>query len=134
MDKMITTVKWQGGKKFLGLNEHKSEVLIDIDDSTGVRPMQMALMSIGGCTAVDVVSTLEKMRQNVEDLQIEVEGLRRDEHPRYFEEITIVYKLKGDLDEEKVGRAIKLSEEKYCSVSNMFEPKAKINYRYEINR
>ncbi|QNO16741.1 OsmC family protein [Alkalicella caledoniensis] len=131
---MKTTVKWKNGMKFVGVNEHNTEVLMDIDDITGVRPMQMALMSIGGCTAVDVISTLEKMRQNVEGMEIEIEGLRRDEHPRYFEEIVIVYKFKGDLDGDKVERAIKLSKDKYCSVSNMFEPKAKISFRFEINK
>ncbi len=133
MDRIKTVVNWKKGLIFTGKNEKGSEIVMDIGDDKGVRPTQMALMAIGGCTAVDVVSTLEKMRQKVDDLEIVVEGLRRDEHPRYFEEITITYRLKGELDSDKVERAIKLSKEKYCSVSNMFEPKAKITYSFEIN-
>lgn len=132
MDQMKTTVVWKSGKQFVGINEAGSEVLMDLGIAEGVRPMQMALMALGGCTAIDVVSTLEKMRQTVTAFEIDIIGARRDEHPRYFEEITLVYKFVGDLDEDKVDRAIKLSKEKYCSVSNMFEPKAKISYTFEI--
>ncbi|SES72790.1 OsmC family protein [Anaerobranca gottschalkii] len=132
MEEVKTKVIWQGEKKFVGVNQYGSTLDMNLDLPEGIKPTQMALIAIGGCTAIDVISTLEKMRQKVISFEIEIAGVRRDEHPRYFEEITLVYKFKGELDPQKVEKAIKLSKEKYCSVSNMFEPKAKINYKFEI--
>lgn len=102
-----------------------------LDD--GPSPMEAVLMAAGGCTGVDLVSTLEKMRQPLESLEIAVSGQRREEHPRYYEKIVIKYILKGKLDAEKVERAIELSLDKYCSVTNALEPKAKITYEYTIS-
>ena len=89
-------------------------------------------MAAGGCSGIDIVSILEKMRQPLEGLEITVTGQRREEHPRFFREIAIRYVLKGNLDPEKVQRAIELSLTKYCSVTNGLEPKAKISYEYVI--
>lgn len=133
MDKTTTTVTWQGAKKFVGSNEFGREFSMNFDEKEGIKPMQMALLALGGCTAIDVINTLEKMRQKVVSFSIEIEGARREEHPRYYEQITIVYKFEGDLERNKVERAVRLSKEKYCSVSNMFEPKSTIDYRIEIN-
>lgn len=101
-----------------------------LDD--GVSPMEAVLMAAGGCTGVDVVSMLEKMRQPLEGLEISVSGERREEHPRYYQSIQIKYLLKGKLDENKVRRAIELSMEKYCSVTNALTPKAEVTYTFEI--
>ncbi|SHJ63358.1 putative redox protein [Anaerobranca californiensis DSM 14826] len=132
MEEVKTKVIWQGEKKFIGVNQYGSSLTMNLDLTEGIKPTQMALIAIGGCTAIDVITTLEKMRQKVIGFEIEIAGIRRDVHPRYFEEITLIYKFKGELDPQKVEKAIKLSKEKYCSVSNMFEPKAKINYKFEI--
>lgn len=101
-----------------------------LDD--GPSPMEAVLMAAGGCTGVDVVSTLEKMRQPLEGLEISVHGTRREEHPRYYEEIVIKYHLVGKLDAAKVERAIELSLSKYCSVTGGLEPKATVTYEYTI--
>lgn len=132
MDKIKAVVTWQGEKKFVGTNEAGSKFAMDFNLEDSIKPMQMALIALGGCTAIDVLSTLGKMREKFDEFSIEIEGTRREDHPRYYEEIVMVYKFKGDLDADKVNRAVKLSKEKYCSVSNMFEPKARIDYRVEI--
>jgi putative redox protein len=98
----------------------------------GVRPMEMVLMGLGGCTAMDVLSMLKKQRQNVTDCVIEVEGTRRDEHPKVFTEIHVHYIITGrDLKESLVKRAVDLSAETYCSVSQMLGKAAKITHDYE---
>lgn len=97
-----------------------------------VSPMEAVLMAAGGCSGIDIVSILEKMRQPLESLEISVFGQRREEHPRSFQNILIHYVFKGNLEAEKVLHAIELSLDKYCSVTNGLEPKAKIAYEYTI--
>ncbi len=99
----------------------------------GIRPMEMMLMGLGGCTAMDVLSILKKQRQQVTQCVIEVEGQRRDEHPRVFTEIYVHFKVSGhNLKENQVKKAVDLSAEKYCSVSAMLSHTAKIIHDYEI--
>lgn len=98
----------------------------------GPSPMEAVLMAAGACSGVDVVSILEKMHQPLEDMDIIVSGERREEHPRYYENILLKFVLKGDLDPGKVRRAIELSLEKYCSVVNGLTPKAKVAYEFVI--
>lgn len=102
--------------------------------NTGFRPMQMLLAAVGGCSAIDVILILKKQKQKIEDLQIEVEGEREKiEHYSLFRDITLHFKFKGEIEEEKADRAVKLSLEKYCSVSKTLEPTAKINYKISVN-
>ena len=84
----------------------------------GVRPMQMLLMGLGGCSGIDIVSILKKQRQIVEDFQMYIEGEReKDVDPSLWKNINIVFELKGDIEPEKAKRACELSIEKYCSVA-----------------
>ncbi|WP_353892220.1 OsmC family protein [Proteinivorax hydrogeniformans] len=131
-DKVETIVKWRGEMKFVGENSAGNTVDMNPQQSDGIRPTQMALMAIGGCTGVDVVQMLKKMKQPLEGLSIKVDGVRRQEHPRTYETITIKYYFSGKLDERKVKRAVRLSQEKYCGVSNMFVPTAELKYEWEI--
>jgi len=101
-------------------------------EGNAVGPMQSVLMAAAGCSTIDIVMILEKMRQPLEDINVEVEGTRREEIPRYFTDIHLHYILKGDLKEKKVKQAIDSSLEKYCSVSLMLEKAAKITSSYEI--
>lgn len=103
-------------------------------DKTGApSPMELVLVALGGCTGADVIGILEKKRQVVTSYEIEVRGERRDEHPRIYTTIEVVHRLRGrHLDERAVEHAIKLSEEKYCSVSAMLKEAATITTRYEI--
>ncbi|MCF8459815.1 MAG: OsmC family protein [Flavobacteriales bacterium] len=95
----------------------------------GARPMEVVLMSLAGCSSIDVISILKKMKQEVTDYDVEVTAERRDEIPSIFTKIHMKFLVKGiDLDGEKVRRAAQLSAEKYCSVSKILEPTAEITW------
>ncbi|MCF8278499.1 MAG: OsmC family protein [Flavobacteriales bacterium] len=99
----------------------------------GARPMEVVLMSLAGCSSIDVISILKKMKQEVTDYDVEVTAERVDEVPSIFKKIHMKFLVKGnDLDNDKVKRAIQLSAEKYCSVSKILEPTAEISWSYEI--
>ncbi|MGB0524327.1 MAG: OsmC family protein [Flammeovirgaceae bacterium] len=98
----------------------------------GVRPMQAVLMALAGCSGIDVVTLLKKMRQPLEDIQIKVKADRVDTIPRVFSAIHVHYILKGGMESDKVEKAVSLSMEKYCSVSKMIEKAAKITYSWEM--
>ncbi|MGI6363636.1 MAG: OsmC family protein [Bacillota bacterium] len=117
---------------FDAVNAKGARIKLGAGREDAVSPMEAVLMAAGGCSGIDIVSILEKMRQPLEGLEVTVTGQRREEHPRSFREIAIRYVLKGNLDPEKVQRAIELSLSKYCSVTNGLEPKAKISYEYVI--
>lgn len=121
-------------------NEHGNTIQMDGSpaiggENLGARPMQVLLMSLAGCTSIDIISILKKMKQEVADYHVEVDAKREaDVVPSLFTNIHIKYILKGnDLEESKVRRAIELSADKYCSVSKILEPTAKITWSYEIN-
>jgi putative redox protein len=101
----------------------------------GVRPMQMLIMGLGGCTAVDVVIILKKQKQIIDDFAITIDGEREhDKEPSLWENIQIHFKLKGKIDKVKAERAVQLSMEKYCSVSKTLEiAGAKISYKVSVN-
>lgn len=99
----------------------------------GVRPMEMILLGLGGCTAMDVLSILQKSRQEVSDCEIEVEAERADGVPKVFTKIHVHFIVSGkNLKEAHVKRAVDLSAEKYCSVSIMLGKTAEITHDYEI--
>jgi len=103
-------------------------------ENKGVRPMQLLLMSVGSCSAIDIIGILKKQKQPLEDIKIEVEG-DREKMGTYslFRDIRIHYHFEGDLDDNKVKRAIELSLDKYCSVAKTLEKTAKISYNYTIH-
>lgn len=105
----------------------------DAGHGAGSSPMELMLMSIASCTAMDVISILKKRRANLYDLEIEIDGDRREEHPRFYTDIHIKYLLTGKgLKVKDVERAIKLSEEKYCSAIGMVKNTANISSEYQI--
>jgi len=97
----------------------------------GPTPMELLAASLADCTSMDVISILQKMRQPLEGLRVEVRSERADGHPKRFVSTEVVYYLKGALD-EKVRRAIELSETKYCSVEATLRPAASISSRYVL--
>jgi len=102
-------------------------------DSTAPSPMELLLISLGGCTGADVYSILRKKRQQVTSYSIEVRGVRRAEHPRIYTAIEVVHSVRGHgVESAAVAHAIELSETKYCSVSAMLGASAKITSRFEI--
>ena len=102
-------------------------------DNLGVRPMEMLLLGVAGCTMIDVVTTLKKMRQELTHCETKLSAERADEHPKVFTDIHIQFIVKGqDLDPKKVEKAITLSAEKYCSASIMLGKTASITHDFEI--
>jgi len=101
---------------------------------TGFRPTQLLLAAVGGCSAIDVVMILKKQKQKIDSFEIEVDGEKEKvEEYSLFRNITIHFKLKGEIELEKAERAVQLSIEKYCSVSKTLEPTAKITYKVSVN-
>ena len=119
------------GSHFKATNEDGHSLELS-GEGNAVGPMQAVLMAAAGCSTIDIVMILKKMRQPLEDINVEVEGTRREEIPRVYTDIHLHYILKGDLKEKKVQQAINSSLEKYCSVSLMLEKAAKITSSYEI--
>jgi putative redox protein len=137
---MKAQLRWRGPDMQLeGETEFGQTIKLDsTKDKTaaiGLSPVELVLQALGGCTAMDVVSILQKMRRTIKALTLEIEGERREEYPRIFTHIHILYKLTSpDVAEHELERAIKLSEEKYCSVSGMLRPTVKITTSYELQR
>ncbi|MFM2284467.1 MAG: hypothetical protein RL222_1971 [Bacteroidota bacterium] len=101
-------------------------------EDLGARPMQLILMGLGGCTSMDMLSMLAKMREQVKGYKVTVSAERATEHPMVFTKIHIHYILEGDLKKENVEKVIKLSMDKYCSVTHMLNSTATITHSYEI--
>ena len=99
----------------------------------GARPKPLTLVSLGGCTGMDVVSILAKMRVELEGFNVSVSGELTDEHPKYFHKIHIIYTFKGkDLPMDKLEKAINLSQERYCGVTAMLNKVAEISHEIII--
>jgi putative redox protein len=100
---------------------------------TGSSPMELVLVSLGGCTAMDVISILEKKRQEVTNFEVILHGDRATDHPKVFTDITVEFVVTGNhIDPEAVNRAVELSQTKYCSVNAMLSKTAKIHTRVTI--
>ena len=122
---MQTTVKWTDGAQFVGEASSGHSVIMDGPPdaggrNTGVRPMEMLLLGLGGCSTYDVVSILQKSRQQVTDCRAEIKAERANEIPAVFTKIHIHFVVSGRaLKESQVKRAVDLSADKYCSASIM---------------
>ncbi|HQG37532.1 MAG TPA: OsmC family protein [Chitinophagales bacterium] len=101
-------------------------------EDLGARPMQLILMGLGGCTSMDMLSVLKKMREDVKSYKVTVDAERATEHPMVFTKIHVHYILEGKLKKENVEKAIALSMDKYCSVTHMLNKTATITHSYEI--
>lgn len=130
-------LSWTGEMSFEAtVNDHK--IMLDADEKVGgqnkgPRPKALTLVSLAGCTGMDVVSILNKMRVIPESFSVDVEGELTEEHPKYYNVITIHYKFKGkDLSREKLEKAIILSQERYCGVTAMLQKAAEIKYTITI--
>jgi len=126
------TVNWIDGMKFDATTPEGYQFTIDGKRQEGVGAMDLLLYGLAGCTAVDVVLILQKQRQPVEGVTVNVSGERASEHPKVYTRIHIEYIVKGHLKPAKVERAIQLSEEKFCSASAMLGKTAQITHSYQI--
>lgn len=131
---MQARVKWVEGLTFLGESASGHQILMDGNaGDKAPSPMEMVLMSVGGCSAIDVVSILQKARQDVRDCEVRLTSERRDEVPRTFTHINLHFVVSGKgLTEKSVERAVNLSAEKYCSVSLMLGKAASVTHSVEI--
>ena len=133
-----TIAEWKGGMEFdIELQGH--HFTIDADDTVGgsdkgPRPKPLVLSSLAGCTGMDVVYFLRKMRMEWNSFKLEVKGELTDKHPKVFKEIMLHYIFTGDnLNIDKIEKAIKMSQEKYCGVTAMLNKTAAINYEIVLN-
>jgi len=135
---MKARVKWIENVCFIGESESNHSVILDGPEELGgrklgMRPMEMLLIGMGGCTSFDVVTILKKSRQAISDCYAEIEAERAEAIPKVFTKIHIHFVLKGKgLDKDQVERAIKLSAEKYCSASIMLSKSVQITHDFEI--
>ena len=127
-------VRWIGEQKFVAISPSGHALAIDSDrnSNTGPGPMELLLMALGACTATDIVIILEKKRQELESLEVICSGERATEYPQVWNKLEILFRLRGELQESSVKRAIELSEEKYCSVAATLKKSAELTWRYEI--
>lgn len=135
---MKAVVKWLDNMSFVGESESGHSIVMDGPPESGgrnlgVRPMEMVLLGMGGCTAFDVVLILQRQRQSISDCQVELSAERAENTPKVFTRIHVHYIVKGKaLDEKKVARAVDMTAEKYCSVSIMLAKSVEVSHDFEI--
>lgn len=131
------SLSWVDGMQFVSVSGTGHAVVMDgsVENggyNSGPRPMEMLLMGLLGCTAMDVISILKKKRQPVLDLKVTATGEQADTTPHYFTKIHLEYVAYGDVDPVALARAIQLSEEKYCSASASLRGTAEITSSYRL--
>ncbi|MFN2453047.1 MAG: OsmC family protein [Pyrinomonadaceae bacterium] len=129
------TVRFVDDDLFVGTSPSGHAIVIDTDHerSSAASPVELLLIALGSCTAVDVIGILRKKREVVTEYRVEVRGERRDEHPRSYTRIEVKHIVSGrKVSVKAVEQAIQLSEEKYCSVAATLRPTATITSTYEI--
>jgi len=121
------------GRQFVAVSGTGHAVVMDdAEGHTGAKPIELALLALGGCTAFDVIGILRKKRQTVARYEVELHAEQSAEHPTYFTHVEIMHRLRGDIDPKAVERALYLSETKYCAVGAMISKTAKIEHKFEI--
>jgi putative redox protein len=119
------------------VNGHK--IVIDAVEKVGgqdrgPRPKPLMLLALAGCTSMDVISILKKMRVELDDYACEVEAEETEEHPKHYDKMKVIYKFWGkDLPKEKIEKAVNLSEDRYCGVSYVYKKYVKMSYEIQIN-
>lgn len=135
---MQATVTWDHGLTFSGSADTGFNVPLGAErsvggDEDGFRPLELMLVSLAGCTAMDVVSILTKKRQDITGFHVQVDAERAEEHPRVFKAITVRYTVRGrNIDPAAVERAIELSETRYCPAQAMLVKAVPIEHVYQI--
>lgn len=135
----IITTEWQHDMVFTTDNPSGHTVTIDSDKEfggtgAGVRPKALMLSSLGGCTGLDVVSLMNKMKVKFDSFKVVVSGELTDEHPKYYKTVTVDYHVYGkDMNEAKINKAVNLSVERYCGVFEMFRHFAEVSHNIHIH-
>ena len=134
---MYASVEWNGKMALTGSAEGDTTVALDAPpavggEGNGFRPKELMLNSLAGCTAMDVVSILRKMKCEPEAFRVEVTAEETDEHPKVFTSFHIKYTVKGEVPEAKLKKAINLSQERYCGVTVMYRSFAEVTHEYVL--
>ena len=135
---MRAIIDWKNKLQFSGRAESGHEIIIDGPpalggENQGMRPMEMVLLGLGGCSAMDVMHILKKARQKVSGCHIELDGTRAEKDPKVFTDIHLNFVIEGEsVSEKQVARAVQLSAEKYCSASIMLRNSVNITHSYEV--
>ena len=133
----MVTVELERGMRFVGRGKDGHDVVMDASpksggDDSAARPIDVFLSALGGCTGMDVISILRKMKTEPSEFRIEIDGEQASEHPKRFTKIHLTYVVAGDVPETNLQRAIQLSLEKYCPVANTLADVAEITSEYRI--
>lgn len=136
--KTSLNINWKKGMSFESeINGHK--ITIDADETvggnnSGPRPKPLMLLALAGCTGMDVVSILKKMRVDLDDFDIEVQANMTEEHPKQYDEMHVIYKFWGnELPKDKIEKAVSLSDDRYCGVSAVYKKALKMSHEIQIN-
>lgn len=135
LDDPKATIHFAGNDLFVGITPSGHALTLDIDHerASAPTPMELLLVALGSCTAVDVISILQKKREAIKDYRVEVRGQRRDEHPRSYSRMEVHHIVRGrNISEKALAQAIELSETKYCSVAATLRPATEILSTFEI--
>ena len=137
MSKITLETNWAEGMRFeTEINGHKL-ILDAAEDNGGTnqgpRPKALMLAALAGCTGMDVISIIKKMRVDVTDFSIEIEANQTEEHPKHYDAMKVIYKFKGNnLEMEKLQKAVSLSEERYCGVSAVYKKAMPVTFEVRI--
>jgi putative redox protein len=126
------SVRWEQDFRFEGKGNGGVAVAIDGDGKTANSPMELVLVALCGCTGYDVVSILKKKREPLEGLEVSAEAEKAPHSPRVYTAIKLLYRISGKVSRKAAEDAVRLSEEKYCSVSAMLTKTARITYEIQL--
>jgi putative redox protein len=133
---MRASIVWESGMRFLAHADSGHGLVLDSTarpGHLGASPMELIAIAVGGCTAMDVVAILQKMRQPLAGLDVLVNGERAESNPKYFTDLKITYRIRGrGLDRDKVARAVELSHSTYCSALASLRPDCRVTSTLEI--
>lgn len=127
------TAKWSEKFQFAGVSNSGHSVLMDGDAKAGSSPMELVLLALCGCTGYDVVSILQKKREPLTGLVVTAHAEKAPEPPRVYTEIKLHYRISGEVAQKSAEDAVRLSEEKYCSVAAMLGKTARITYEIQLD-
>lgn len=133
MNTLSASVDWQGQDiNFTAKSGTGHTITVDPNNAVGAKPTELVLIGLGSCACVDVVSILKKARQAVQRVTCHIEGKRADTIPAVFTDIHLHFVVTGDVKPEQVAKAVKLSADKYCSVSKMLEVSVHITHDFVV--
>ncbi len=133
MGKTTASAQWTDHDRFTAIASSGHAIVVDAsDDKTANGPMELVLIALCSCTATDIVTILRKKREPFTSIHVEAEGTRADDPPRIYTAIKLKYKVGGKVSRKSVEDAVRLSKEKYCSVSQMLQKSAKVEVSIEL--